>query len=378
MPRSDRQAGAAVGTAVQVLSLAVIVGVLSCFALDLYGLSQFPTSAGLKKAYAHLAVRGTPGRVGGPVNPAAISWAPPDSRASLHVWTLGGSSLVLPEPGASFDVPFQRQMEARGHRVRLTNMAYPGVTSWFLRDRFLAGLQAAVETADLPDVVVVYHGHNDFSNTYRIVSQEPPAFDRLLRLRWWADWRLDGDLAEQYGAYRQLRIGSATTRLQRFGVHIGDGDFDHLDASIATTWISNIRVILSAAAVHDIPVIVVMPVGALEARPHGDPALIEPLYRAGLAADDYAEQVALLLRARELERLTVDIRAKTVLLDQMRTLSSPEVTVVDLPALWRADEVPFDRLIFHDYVHFNPAGFERFTNDLADVVVAVWATSDPP
>jgi len=294
-----------------------------------------------------------------------------------RVAVLGGSSARGGTRGLALDGEFPALLGA-ALGVEVLNLANPSRDSHDVRR--LAG--ELLESWP-PDVLVVYTGHNDFSNTFfheryagyaggarawaTALAERSQIYVQLRRLR--AGWTGKLGAAPRLGR-SQLQVAAPLTGDQLWTT------LRYLDA--------NLRRVAWLCRRQGVPLVLCTPASRLVTQPVNPSCDVQPCamerFEGALAVQDSdpAAAVRLLREARDLD--TVPLRAPTFATDLIREIARGEagVTLVDAeadlprhPGLDVAGEH-----LFEDPVHFSAAGHRAMAELLAPAVRSALA-GDP-
>lgn len=289
-----------------------------------------------------------------------------DGGGKARVFLFGESSLLLSD-GTIFPEELAR---LRGD-LDVVNLGVSGIDSLSVRQRVADALAAA-----RPDVIVLYYGHNDYNNAYQgfLVPRFYRQFRLLLRLAFvFRDRTQPRDvlMADTWYWYSRLMRPRIFQAFQSVGLVDLDraGGFAAINDLILTAYRRNNEAILSLAAAQRIPVVLMTPVGNLQAEPFGDVDSTTYWYRKAKAAAGYRETIGFMKAARDAETLTYDLRAKSPLLEYVRACARPGVYVLDLERLLEEARFGFGYDDFLDYFHFNDRTHRLVAALLADFLV---------
>ena len=124
--------------------------------------------------------------------------------------------------------------------------------------------------------------------------------------------------------------------------------------------------ILSSRGVRTI---LVTPIGNLRAEPFGNIFETTEEYNLGLKTAEYGSSLMHLLKARDAELFTFDVRAKSGLINGLKGTMKKDVNVLDLEEVLMSRKFSFDYSHFMDYFHFNDAGHKLVARCLHDMVI---------
>jgi lysophospholipase L1-like esterase len=332
----------------------ILTGLIVLTVLDLISIRSIDPQEMRSELQAHLATK------------EPTSFPPPDSFPARDasrklVYLFGESSLMITD-GMTFPDYLQRDHDD----LQVVNFGMSGIDSFSVRKRVEEALAAA-----RPDIMVLYYGHNDYNNAYQgfILPKYYEKFNALLRLSYLfriRDKPRGVMYSEEYYWYAALIRPQLYWFFEKIGVlNINARDFEPLNDSVLEHFVKNTRAIIELAAAQRIPVVMITPVGNLRAEPFGDLEITTASYQKGMASRDYAESLAYLKQARDSEILTYDLRAKSPLVDHVRSLASRRgVKVLDLERVLEERRSGFGYEEFLDYFHFN----DRSHRLLADLI----------
>lgn len=296
---------------------------------------------------------------------------PNDTKPKIYVF--GGSSLVVPVPNWAFPASLGHLLFRDFGEVHVINFGIPGHDSFDVRRR----VEDALDTAP-PDLLILYTGHNDFTNAYRVafsrtfhIIQRQRALLALAlpvyliggsKARGLA-WEPD---TNQFASWLYYAANPwMTLALQRLGLlTLPQAPVPLLDSLVCEAYARNIEEVVTLARQHAVPLLVVTPIGNLDAPVYGMGLEADGLYRRGMAESDPAARLRLLREARDRDALSLDIRAKTPMLEMLRGISAPDVHVLDLEAVFAAQGRRFDYDDFSDYVHLRQDAHDRIAQAL--------------
>lgn len=284
------------------------------------------------------------------------------AQSDRVIYAFGGSSLVDPTRG-SFPEMLRTLAREQGTPLHVYNLGHQGFDTYSVRNRVEKMLAYRK-----PHLVLIYSGHNDYTYVYFDVVMpefylvyESPVLEPLLRLAHgaWAGARgMRGmDLAADYHRFWMANLEPALLRaVQRAGLlRPSRRLFSRVNAAAVGTYRRNMEAMLAASRRAGVPVLLVTPVFNLHYPPVGVEGDAEALYARGLAQKAHGPRVALLRRAKDADVFSGMIRAKTPLLDYIRSLhGTPGVSVLDLERVLLDRERELDDDAFRDAVHIRP------------------------
>ncbi len=293
------------------------------------------------------------------------------TSGDFNVLVYGGSSVALPPPIQGWQPPtftgyLDQALDQREIPAAVVNLGIVGADSFTVSQHVEDTVAAAGAP---PDLLVVYYGHNDYNNAYNnlVVPERFGCFHSLLRPAHLLSSLVPEGSAAEYGYkqyVREHRHSLARTSLRTGLSSIDDQEFTQYDAVVLEHFSLNTAKILDVGADRGIPVVLIKPVCNLRREPQGSRESTTDPFERGLATQDHGEAIDLLIQAKDGERFSYDIRAKTPLLDYLGSLEGDGVHVLDLLGRWRADGRQFGSEEFVDLIHFTDFGHRLVAEDL--------------
>lgn len=333
--------------ALVVLPLLLLLAVTAILVVDLVRVSRVSTST-LNPWIVDVVERKQAAARRGDHDVTGLVPIPALDPAQRHVFVFGGSSVVF-TTGETFAAHLQRRLRAKREKVTVSNFGYAGIDSHRVRR-----LQRHVfdRAGARPDLVVLYMGHNDFINAYHDDVTEP--YHLLLPLT-----RLVYAVTDQerggittFEGFTRVHNPVLVKAFQGAGlVRIHDERPRPFDAVITAAFMENLRAMVAAAHRLGARTLVLTPVGNLRREPYGDIEAVTAPWERGLATANYGASIRLLEQARDAELITLDIRAKTPMIQAIRALRAEGATVLDLETRLKARRFAFGPDDFQDYVH---------------------------
>lgn len=287
---------------------------------------------------------------------------PPDDAAHL-IYVVGASSVVLPSADTVFAAGLEQRLNRNGRTFRVANLGRVGITSGTM----LATVRAALAVR-APDALILYEGHNDYNYAYReAVLPGSATLDVLAR----TSLRLYQLDPPSYWAMRSEIIDPRIGRwLQQLGlVRIDPALVDLVDAAALHWFESNVEAILAEAGSRGVPVVLITPISNLEIEPFGVGTAAADAYRDGMRAGAYADRVALLRRARDLDAFNALKRAKSGVGEYLRSRRGPGIHVLDLEQRLIDEQFGFNWDAFVDALHLRPETHARVAEHLHALLV---------
>ncbi len=300
------------------------------------------------------------------------------SHANIYVF--GESSVVLTDK-LTFSHYLGKDLSEAVPDARVTNFGIPGIDSYSIKKRVSQALQFAPAK---PKVLILYYGHNDYNVAYDNIINiaYDGSFNTFLKI---GNYVSGGKFnfpeqkfvfnSEKFGElywYARFRRPEFLNLAQKAGLFKVKNDmYDEYNGMILEHFKKNTEEILLMAREAGIPVILVTPIGNLHAKPYGAIEIVDKSYKQGISARDYKESHDLLMKARDNEVFTGDIRGKTPLNEYLRSLhNGKSVFVFDLERDFTEAKFAFDESNFMDYFHFNDKAHQKIAGYLAGKIMA--------
>ena len=246
------------------------------------------------------------------------------------------------------------------------NLGVNGIDSYSIKQRLRQSLKAAPVK---PALVVFYMGHNEFNNAYdSVIKKGFPDFAYLLKPLYVVSpkqqERIIAPMA--YRWFSRLKRPALIEALQRAHVvTVRDSLRPQYDQVILRHFEMNLAEMLDGLAAAGIPALIVTPIGNYSARPFGSASAVDDPYRHGMAEPEYQKRMSWLIRAKDNELLTYDIRAKSVLTSSVMALRRKGVAMINLEAECLADGFRFDDSNFLDYFHLKSSGHQMIAQKIS-------------
>ncbi len=279
----------------------------------------------------------------------------PRNEARHLIYVFGASSVVIPTPELAFARWLEKRLNGDDEGAfRVANLGRSGATSGSM----LATVRDALAVR-APDLMILYEGHNDYTYAYRAgvlaaygFIEGSPRLDALARRILVPLFDLDEN---RYWAMRtevlDPRIGRWLQRLRL--VRIDPALVNHIDTAAQRYFEANFEAMIAEAQSRGIPVLLITPVSNLEFEPFGIGPEASEEYRLGMRSASYAERIAHLQRARDLDVFNGSKRAKAGPGNYMRGRKGPGVHVLDLEQRLIEREFSFGWGPFVDAMHMD-------------------------
>ena len=281
------------------------------------------------------------------------------------IYVFGGSSVVWPVFEKTFAFHLESSLnEEYGIPAKVFNFGAPGMTSLPLKN-----CAAVAIDFKKPDLIIIYSGHNDYTFAYRKLIK-PNFFSGIVLFLNAAiiepinKYLLHDDRPRNYHYLLDRHIEPKMSRLlTRLGILNYTQDvIDEVERIILDGYRKNIEHVLDLANEKDIPVILITPVGNLEERPYGIDDRAEELFISGMGQRDYGKKMDALIKAKNLDSFSIDLRAKSDMLNVIRSLRRPNLYVLDLESELIEYGFGFGYDDYYDIVHFNVGTHELYAD----------------
>jgi hypothetical protein len=154
---------------------------------------------------------------------------------------------------------------------------------------------------------------------------------------------------------------------QRLGlVRFPEQYFERLNSKILASYTHNIRSMIALAQYHHIPIVFITPISNLEATPYGIGSSAEEIYLKGLAERNISKRTQSLRKAKDLDIFSGHQRAKSPLLDFLRSLNESGAYTLDIETALDNQGFLYSYSDFYDYVHMRNNTHQRIAHLLAD------------
>jgi lysophospholipase L1-like esterase len=287
------------------------------------------------------------------------------------IYVYGSSSVVIPSRSQAFPFYLQRKLQKRYNKtIKVINYGFSGIDSHILKNIFK-------KTIDIkkPDLIIIYAGHNDYTIAYkkfikpnyyfikRHVMERLLIFlnlDKLIRPKF------TGVIQPDFSWFLENKLEPLLINFfQKIGlINLDQKVFQRYNDLILDYYSKNVLEIMNFSEKREIPLIFITPIGNLEAEPFGIYRITTKNYRAGIKEENYSKRIEYLVKAKDNEIFTEDIRAKSDLNNFLRDLNKTNVYVLDLEKDFKRKKFSFSYMHFYDYFHFLPETHARITTTL--------------
>lgn len=296
----------------------------------------------------------------------------PESASGDPVVVVFGASSVRTPKKDSFDLALSSAMASRGAPVQIINHGFPGVDSTTLAVRIPEALAEGKRRGFEPALVIVYYGHNDFTNVYHHMFLGRASVDGMLRVTWRARNLLGMNTKGDFRYFRRSRIGPMLKPLQEWGlVRLDAGALRPVDNATLDVLEENTLQMIQAIEAAGVVGVLIPAVGNLHAEPYGPPEVTR-LWEEGIALQPGPQQRKVLRRAADQEWLTPDIRLPQRGQQAIIALQTDQVLAFDLQRALDEVGFPYDGTVFSDWLHFTEEGHAAVAEAITN-----WALSTP-
>ena len=285
-------------------------------------------------------------------------------RYGKTIYVYGGSSVVISDSDEELFPAnvFSGKLRLLMRDVVVANYGESGVDSFYIRDV----VRATCERRQ-PDLIIVYTGHNDYTNAYRRAVR--PAYSVLRgtvflpMLRHHHRFRDDTEWHMDYNFEPKVHTMLANLRLMT----PDDAHFKRYDRAIEKHFAANLGSIVRYAQGQKITVLLIPPISNIYVRPVGNRDLIAE-FEESLEIKDYAERTRRLMRIRERDWLSPDVRARRGIVRHLQSLEDKTqgVFLLGLEGELMRREWGFGYKEIWDYFHFTEATHETVARIVAD------------
>ncbi len=282
-----------------------------------------------------------------------------------NIYFFGGSSLVFAERNFKEVFPYMIDKIASS-KYKIHNFGLSGADSNHLKLKIQKAINHSIQK---PHFILIYSGHNDYSNAYFNYNRCPSPRNFLLLDKFYKILysRYPEELIfseEGYDLFFCFKLLQTFSYFDRIGIIDSRTEgFDNFNQKILKRYKDNIQYIINLSQKNNIPLIIVTPIGNLEEEPLGNKEVFK-IFNKGMHENNYTKKINLLIKAKDLEFLTYNIRAKTPLLDFLRNIEGEyeNVYVFDLENKLKSMNVFFGYNLFYDCLHFNSRGHEMVSD----------------
>lgn len=280
------------------------------------------------------------------------------SKEQDLIYVFGASSVVAPDMDHVFPAYLDRKT---GEKV--INFGMDGIFSGLIRQR----ISAALDNSKKPGLIILYMGHNDYDRIYWNFKKEKPLIrDSLLekpagilenfRFR---NYEFTEEIEKQGPAYVPVFTNidwviepNAKKLLERINIiRFNQSYYNKFNRLILKHYSENIYRIIKITQEQDIPLVIITPISNLETEPFGVYEYTTAPYNKGMNEQNYRKRIQLLSAARDNEIYSGHMRAKSDMIDFIRSINETDVTIIDLEKELKKIKFNFSYDDFYDYVH---------------------------
>lgn len=275
-------------------------------------------------------------------NPSQLDFEIP----AADIYFIGASSLVWPSKEESFVAEVQKRIPTK----RVANLGIPGIDSGELLEITKRALN------NNPEMIVVYAGHNDFTNVYRNILDTKQDIFSKTKLEWIIEHTGIGKVLVNITRYQNwfamddfVIEPKYTVLMNRLGLaKINESKYQEINTAIAQEFNTKMISIENLAKRQGTKVVFVTPISNLKIKPYTTKKYSD-LYNEAMNNKTISqkEKTEKLIEAKDGDLFSGDIRAKSVLIDTIRKRKR----VIDLEKIVKETNIPTS---FYDYVHLKP------------------------
>ncbi|MDY6987685.1 MAG: SGNH/GDSL hydrolase family protein [Thermodesulfobacteriota bacterium] len=273
-----------------------------------------------------------------------------------------------------------QKLKTHNPKTKVINFGILGIESGSVKHRMMQALGARPYK---PKLIILYYGHNDYNNPYtEIINQHFDSFSLFLRVAFLfskgklnfpdQSFVFNGDnypIFHWYNIFNRPKILKLLQQMGLFSVKEEHGRFfDRWNGKILQEFKRNNEDIIRLAASFHIPLLLITPVANLHAEPYGS-ATTTSYYEKGVAATAYHDAIDFLTKAKDSEIFTGDVRAKSPLIDYIRTIEMGNVHILDLQNILIDTKCDFDGTCFLDYFHLTRRTHQIVADHIVELIV---------
>ena len=283
------------------------------------------------------------------------------------VYVFGASSVVLSD-GKIFSSLLEDRFLNSPEDVKVINYGVPGIDSKNIIYRANSSLDLEV-----PDVVILYLGHNDYIRVYtQSLDYFSLFFDPILD-------RLSLPHHIDHMFFLKLTFVKGVADIM---INIGLLDFKTSGFSILNDFAleryqENVEKFIEIFAQQDVDIVYMTTIANLERRPIGNSTTKE-IYRKGMASHNSSKRFSYLRKAVDSEIYSFALRAPSELNDYILDMNHSNVHILDLEKKLLAQEFTFGENDFRTTIHFSENTHELVSSVLYDFMIdnSLLLTSD--
>ncbi len=309
---------------------------------------------------------------------------------SFVLYVYGGSSVVAPSQDEVFISYAAEELNNKNlsQKVIAINFGQDAANSKEIVERVYSSLRH--KDAIRPDIIVIYSGHNDYfgSPGYGDVIQKSSVvkntffiknFIELFERMEFKNYVFDeGSSNPDDFVYTPGFITNIDwviePEVKQFFINTGLASYDMdffktINNFILKEYANNIYSVIGLTQSLEIPVIILTPISNLEAKPYGPDLKNNLLYKRGMKETNYSKRIAYLREAKDNEILSQNIRAKSELLDFIRSINTIGVYIIDLERKLEEKGFGFGYEDFYDYVHMRNTTHKLIGEIIANKII---------
>jgi len=271
-------------------------------------------------------------------------------KNNFLIYSYGGSSIVIPG-GSSGNHTFTFYLERRLNKennksYKIINWGATGIDSHIIKNIILNSI-----SIKKPNLIVVYTGHNDYTNAYRRFIKPNYYIFKGNLIEKLLTWILDDEKS-----YKFFEFKLEPTLIKLFQkiklINLDNHTFQAYNNLILKHYSENILEMIELSRKEKIPIVFITPIGNLEAEPFGVNGATNRYYVLGMNQNNYSKRIDYLIKAKDSESFSYDMRAKSDLNNFLRNLTTKGVYVLDIETEFLKERFSFSNNDFYDYFHF--------------------------
>ena len=306
------------------------------------------------------------------------------SSEDFVIYVYGSSPLVSRPPVIGrryrhFSEILESKLNSRiqEKKFKIYNLAMKWADSYALKEI----IEKTVDYSE-PDLAVFYYeGGVDYELAYRAARIKEDYYllksgllRRILTPRFLDNvpgWKIVVEYGNWFmNGYLEPALINLVQKLRL--VKIDPVPFESYNGLILDRFERNIKHMVNYMDGRGVPLVIVTCLDNLEARPFGVVEITDKLYRKGMEQENYEKKMEYLVRAKDSEIFTEDIRAKTEAYEFLRSLEDlnlSNIFVFDLRRKLFNERIGFDFNYFYDYGHLRPKANRLIAENLYNYLI---------
>lgn len=320
------------------LPTALLIGLLLPFVSNLISFHSVSQEKVLSELEIYLNSRSLEGKV------EVKSFDKKESDTLAYVF--GGSSVVLNHPSEKKGEVFPKFLQDLWNESQVINLGKEGVDSFYIKALFDLVIN------EKPEMIILYAGHNDYTNAYRHVVRPHFSLLKGTLVSWLVSkmdrykdnpsWHLDYNFEPKaYKLYARLGLLSPDAGL-----------YDKVDQFILEGFKKNVLSLVKVCKEKGVKLLLVTPISNLHIEPSTGSAALKEFYNAKKLP--YADRMETLKKLRDTDFFAPDIRAKQALTRALEDMQDSEqgIFTLTLEKALEKEEFEFGYEAIYDYFHF--------------------------